>query len=92
MHISEYSQGTYNNHEPRRLRKLLLNKRELAKLETKAKERGFSIVPLRLFFSERGFCKLEIALAQGKKAFNKKDSIKQRDMKRDMDRQMRRYQ
>lgn len=90
MFISEYDLGTYNNHDPRRPRKLLLNKGELNKLEKKVKEKGFTIVPVRLYFSERGLAKLEIALAQGKKSFDKRHSIKEKDTKRDLDR-LKRY-
>lgn len=86
MFISEYDLGTYNNHDPRRPRKLLLNKGELNKLDKKVKEKGFTIVPVRLYFSERGLAKLEIALAQGKKSFDKRHSIKEKDTKRDLDR------
>ena len=86
MYIAEYTQGTYNNHEPRRMRKLLLNKRELKKLNASVREKGFSIVPVRLFISERGYAKLEIALAKGKKSFDKRQSIKQKDTKRELDR------
>ncbi len=86
MFISEYSLGTYNNHDPRRPRRLLLNKSEIDKLEKKVKEKGFTIVPVRLYFNERGFAKLEIALAQGKKTFDKRNTIKEKDQKRDMDR------
>ena len=92
MHIAEYSKGTHYNHEPTRPRKLLLTKRELGKLDSKVKERGLTIVPVRLFISDRGFAKLEIALAQGKKVHDKRQSIKEKDVKRDMDREMRRYQ
>jgi len=86
MFISEYTQGTYNNHDPRRPRRLLLNKSEIEKLEKKVREKGFTIVPVRLYFNERGFAKLEIALAQGKKTFDKRNTIKEKDQKRDMDR------
>ena len=86
MFISEYDLGTYNNHDPRRPRKLLLNKGELSKLQKKVKEKGFTIVPIRLYFSERGLAKIEIALAQGKKSFDKRNSIKEKDNKRDLDR------
>ncbi len=86
MFISEYDLGTYNNHDPRRPRKLLLNKGELNKLDKKVKEKGFTIVPVRLYFSERGLAKLEIALAQGKKSYDKRHSIKEKDTKRDLDR------
>ena len=86
MFISEYNLGTYNNHDPRRPRKLLLTRNELNKLEKKVKEKGFTIVPVRLYFSERGLAKLEIALAQGKKSYDKRHSIKEKDTKRDLDR------
>lgn len=84
MHISEYSLGTHYNHEPKRPRKLLLQKRELKKLLTKVKERGLTIVPVRLFISDTGYAKIEIALARGKKVHDKRDSIKEKDLKRDM--------
>jgi len=90
MFISEYNLGTYNNHDPRRPRKLLLTRNELNKLEKKVKEKGFTIVPVRLYFSERGLAKLEIALAQGKKSYDKRHSIKEKDTKRDLDR-LKRY-
>lgn len=83
MNIAEYSHGNRYNHEPKRSRKLLLNSRELYKLNTKVKEKGLTIVPLKLFLTERGFAKLEIALAQGKKIYDKRESIKDKDMKRD---------
>lgn len=86
MYIKEYKFATYFNHEARRERKLLLKRQELKKLEKKVKERGFAIVPYRLFISDRGFAKLEIALAQGKKSFDKRQSIKEKDQKRDLDR------
>ena len=86
MFISEYDHGTVYNHDSRRDRRLLLRKTELKKMERKVTEKGFTIVPYRLYFSERGFAKLEVALAQGKKAFDKRDSIKERDSKRDLDR------
>ncbi len=86
MYIAEYSYGNINNHEPRRDRKLLLKKPELKKIEKKISEKGFTLVPYRVFFSERGFAKVEIFLAQGKKAYDKRDSIKERDSKRDLDR------
>ena len=86
MFIAEYEHGTYANHESRRIRKLLLRSGELRKLERKVKERGFTIVPYKLYLSERGMAKLEIALAQGKKTHDKRDSIKEKDNKREMDR------
>ena len=90
MHISEYSHGSFYNHEARRDRKLLLTKKELKKLRVKGEERGFTIIPLRMFISNRGFAKLEIALAQGKKDFDKRDTIKERENKRELDRAMKR--
>ncbi len=86
LYIKEYSHGNYFNHEPRRPRKLLMKKGELRKLEKRVKERGFSIVPYRLYISERGLAKLEIALAKGKKVYDKREAIKEKDTKRDMDR------
>jgi SsrA-binding protein len=83
MHITEYEQGTYNNHEPNRERKLLLNRAELNKLMKKLKDQGLTIIPLRLFISENGFAKLEIALAKGKKLFDKREDIKKRDIQRE---------
>lgn len=86
FHISEYSHGTVNNHDPIRERKLLLNKRELKKLEAKIKEKGYTIVPLRLFFNEKNLAKLEIGLGKGKKLHDKRESIKQRDTQREIKR------
>ncbi|WCL80499.1 SsrA-binding protein SmpB [Saprospira sp. CCB-QB6] len=88
LHISVYELGTYNNHEPLRPRKLLAHKQEIKKLLGRVKEKGFSIVPYRLYLNERGKVKLEIALARGKKSFDKRDSLKQKDLKRDMDRNL----
>ncbi len=87
MHIAEYSHGSYNNHEPKRLRKLLLNKAELLKLQAKMKEKGNTIIPIQLFFNERGIAKIEIALARGKKMFDKREDIKKRDVEREMNRE-----
>jgi SsrA-binding protein len=86
LHIAEYSNGGQNNHEPKRERKLLLNKQELKKMLGKVKEKGNSIIPIRLFINEKGKAKLEIALAKGKKVYDKRESIKEKDQKRDMDR------
>ena len=88
MHIAEYSFGSFYNHEAKRDRKLLLTKKELKKLKEKGEERGFTIVPLRIFINERGYAKIEIALAQGKKDFDKRETIKERDTKRELDRVM----
>lgn len=84
MHISEYSHAGISNHQPKRDRKLLLQGRELRKLEAKIKERGLTIVPVEVFINERDLIKIEIALAKGKKTFDKRDSIKERDVERDM--------
>ncbi len=86
MTVEEYSHGTHYNHKPKAERKLLLNKRELKKLEKEIKNTGLTIVPLRMFISEKGFAKLDIALAKGKKLYDKRETIKDRDNKRDLDR------
>lgn len=91
MHISEYKQASYQNHEPTRSRKLLVNKSELKKLERKVSEKGFTIIPYRLYFSDTGFLKLEIALARGKKMYDKRETIKERDNKRELDRLQKQY-
>lgn len=88
MHIAEYSHGSFYNHESKRDRVLLLNKKELRKLKEKGEEKGLTIVPLALYISDRGFAKLEIGLAQGKKTFDKRDTLKERDSKIEMDRAM----
>ena len=86
LHIAEYPNGGYANHEPKRDRKLLLNKQELHKMLGKVKEKGNAVIPIRLFINESGIAKLEIALARGKKIYDKRESIKENDQKRDMDR------
>jgi SsrA-binding protein len=86
MHIAEYSFGTHYNHEPKRDRKLLLTKRELKKLAVKVKERGFTIIPILLFINEKGLAKLTIALARGKHAYDKRETLKQKDHRREMER------
>lgn len=86
LHISEYSHGTVNNHDPLRDRKLLLKKRELAKLEAKIKEKGYTIIPLRIFFNDKRLAKIEIGLGKGKKQYDKRETIKQRDSDRDLKR------
>lgn len=91
MNIPEYSHGAYANHEVLRLRKLLLNKREIDKIEQRISERGLSLIPVRLFIGERGFAKLEIALARGKKKFDKRETLKRKDTKREIDRVMKKY-
>jgi SsrA-binding protein len=85
MNISEYDWGTYSNHEPRRDRKLLLTKKELTKLLKKSQEKGLTIVAYRIFLNERGLAKLNIALARGKKQFDKREDLKKKDAVREMD-------
>jgi len=84
MNISAYREGGYDNHEAVRDRKLLLNKTELRKLLKKSQEKGLTIIPLRLFINERGLAKIDIALGKGKKLHDKRQSIKEKDMKRDI--------
>ena len=91
MHIAEYFYGSYNNHVARRDRKLLLDRKELRKLKQAVKNPGFTIVPVRLFINEKGLAKLVIALARGKHEYDKRESIKERDDKREMDRIKRNY-
>ena len=86
MYIKEYDNATHVSHETHRDRKLLLHRQELKKLQKRVKEKGFSIVPYRVYFSDRNFIKVEIALAQGKKSFDKRETIKAKDTKRDLDR------
>ncbi len=88
MHIAEYSEGTHYNHEPNRERKLLLSKAELNKLQKKLKDQGLTVIPIRLFISQSGYAKLEIALAKGKKEFDKRESIKKRDTEREINRKL----
>jgi SsrA-binding protein len=83
LHISEYSHGSYNNHEPKRDRKLLLNKKEIKKLVTKLNERGLTIIPTSLWINDNGYAKLDIALARGKKMYDKRESIKNKDNRRE---------
>ncbi|MDX9751458.1 MAG: SsrA-binding protein SmpB [Flavobacteriales bacterium] len=86
MQIAPYGTNIHFVHEPKRDRKLLLHRRELAKLRRKLRDAGTTIVPTRLFIAENGFAKLEVALAKGKKTYDKRDSIKARDVQRDLDR------
>jgi SsrA-binding protein len=86
MNIGTFKQASHYNHDTMRVRKLLLKKGELRKLKTKAAEKGLTIVPLKIFISETGYAKIEIAIGQGKKSFDKRESIKERDVKRDMSR------
>lgn len=91
MHVAEYFYGSYNNHSARRDRKLLLERKELRRLQQAVKNPGFTIVPMRLFVNEKGLAKLVIALARGKHEYDKRQSIKERDDKREMDRIKRNY-
>ena len=84
MHISEYKEGSYNNVEPKRQRKLLLTKKELHKLNQKVKVKGLTIIPVKLFLNERGYAKLEIALARGKKFHDKRQDLKLKEARREM--------
>ena len=86
MHIREYDMGTHGNHEPLRDRKLLLNRQELYKLQKKVKERGFTIVTIRLFLTNSGLAKLDIGLARGKAIYDKREDIKKKDLNREMGR------
>jgi SsrA-binding protein len=86
INITPYAQGTHYNHEATRERKLLLKRTEIKKLDGKVEERGLTIVPTKLFINDRGFAKLEVAVARGKKTHDKRDSIKERDAKRELDR------
>ncbi len=86
FHITEYADASFYNHEPLRERKLLLNRQELNKLLKKVKDQGLTLVPVKLFINEKGFAKMNIALAKGKKAFDKRDDIKKKDLEREMNR------
>lgn len=86
MTVEEYIYGTYYNHKPKAERKLLLNKKELKKLRKEVQNTGLTIIPLRLFINDKGYAKMDIALAKGKKLFDKRESIKDRDNKRNLDR------
>ena len=88
VHIPEYTEGTWTNHEPRRVRKLLLNRHEIDKLEGKVNEKGFTLIPLSMYFKD-GRAKVEIALARGKDRFDKRETIKARETRRDMERALR---
>lgn len=90
VNIAEYHWGTYNNHQPKRDRKLLLTKRELGKLERSLQDNGLTIVGLKLFINNRGLAKVEIGLARGRKRYDKREYIKEKDAKREMDRVMKR--
>ena len=84
LHISPYSHSSFFNHSPMNKRKLLLHKREIKKLTTKIREQGFTLVPLKIYFNDRGYVKCELGLAKGKKRFDKREDIKKRDVARDL--------
>ena len=86
MHVAEYDFGNINNHDPLRERKLLLKRIELKKIEKKLKDQGVTVVPLKVYITNKGFAKIDIALARGKKLYDKRNTLKDRDVKRDMDR------
>ena len=88
LHISEYKEGSYNNHEPKRDRKLLLKKRELHNIKNETKDKGITIIPLRIFINDKGLAKLEIAVSKGKKNYDKREDLKEKDAKREIDRAM----
>jgi len=88
LHIAEYEWGNLNNHDPRRVRKLLLTKKELNKLFRRSQEKGLTIIAYRLWINERGWAKLDIALARGKKQYDKREDIKKKDLQREMDRHL----
>ena len=91
VNIAEYTWGTCNNHVPKRDRKLLLNRKELSKLQRSLQDRGLTVVGLRLFLNERGFAKVVVGLARGRKAYDKREYLKENDAKREMDKAMKRY-
>ena len=86
LHIAPYSHGTVNNHDPLRDRKLLLQKREIKKIEAKLKEKGYTIIPLKIFFNPKGLAKIEIGLARGKKLYDKRETLKKKEAAREMQR------
>lgn len=91
MYISEYQFGSYMNHEPKRLRKLLLNKKEINKISSALQNVGITLVPLKLYISNKGWAKIDIALAKGKKLHDKREDLKQKDDKRQMDRALKKF-
>ena len=92
MHISAYEFGGYSNHEPKRDHKLLLHRHQLRKMQSKLREKGVTVIPVRCFINERGYAKLEIGLARGKKMFDKRETIKQAEAKREIGRMMKKHQ
>lgn len=91
MYIAEYQYGSYMNHEPKRLRKLLLNKKEINKISSALQNVGITLVPLKLYISSKGWAKIDIALAKGKKLHDKREYLKQKDDKRQMDRALKKF-
>ena len=89
--IAQYEQAGINNHDPDRRRKLLLHKAEMRKIRAKLEQRGFTLVPLKIYFNQRGLAKAELALAKGKRQYDKRDSIMKRDQRREIDRETKRY-
>ena len=90
MNVAEYAWGTYNNHQPRRDRKLLLNKKELRKIERALQDKGLTVVGLKLFINDRGLAKLNIGIAKGRKNYDKREYLKEKDTRRELDRAMKR--
>ncbi|MFM2135945.1 MAG: hypothetical protein RL021_1345 [Bacteroidota bacterium] len=88
LYIKEFAQASHYNHDPRRVRKLLLTRHEIRKIAVKLKEKGITLIPLRLFFSEQGYAKIEIALAKGKKTYDKREDVKKRDVERELRRSL----
>ena len=86
LHIAEYSHGNINNHQPDRDRKLLLQKREIRKIESRLKEKGYALVPLRIYFNEKGLAKMDIGLGKGKKLHDKRETLRKKDVEREMKR------
>lgn len=84
MNISPYTEGSYANHEPARERKLLLKRKELSKLKTRSEEKGLTIVPIKLYINARGYAKINVALAKGKKLYDKRESVKKKDQEREL--------
>ena len=91
MTINEYDKGSYNNHEPGRVRKLLLHKKEIKKIRKALDQKGYSLIPMKIYFNDRNFAKMNIGLGRGKKFADKRETMKERDTKREMDRQMKGY-
>jgi len=89
--IAQYAQASYNNHEPLRKRKLLLHKNQIAKIKVKLEQRGFTLVPLRIYFNDRGLAKVELALAKGKRQYDKRQTIQKRQQEKDVARSMKKY-